>query len=587
MGLRFRKNFNFGGFRVNFSKSGVGYSYGVPGFRYTVTADGRERVTVSIPGTGISWVEESNSRKRENDELERAVATGNYNTIQNASVDKLVSVEYKDFIAECNLYMKNWNWFTNMRKASFIVTIFLAVAAIVMDFHIIWAILGIITGAYAYYCHSSVNELKKNKIKMNYEFEVEPNPYTELVELMEGTRKSQMIQAASSAITNAIKRQHAGASNIYDLNRVTIRKQQPIFLQTNVNCYSIDIGNQTLFILPDKMLILSDVVKIGAVSIDSIEMKFDTTNFRETGNVANDATIVGRTYQYVNNNGTPDRRYKDNREIPICLYGELTVGSKEGINMKFFCSNANCTQAFYDKFEEIKNRRKKPNNYVEKEKQNVNKNNLHQTVDKLVNKVVCNNSTIKEHIAGEVSLDKSIQGIEPGTIIYDGDDDNVRYVLGVAGNDPLICFGINPSTANDIEDDPTISRIKKIVKENKKDGWVMLNLYPQRATNPDDMHKEPNKELLLRNTEVVRSVFNAYPNALILASWGDAIEKRGYLRDSLETIISIDYDRQWVCRGELTAKGNPRHQLYVANNTPLKDLIFDADANILGCYDRD
>lgn len=69
--------------------------------------------------------------------------------------------------------------------------------------------------------------------------------------------------------------------------------------------------------------------------------------------------------------------------------------------------------------------------------------------------------------------------------------------------------------------------------------------------------------------------------------WGDAIEKRGYLRDSLETIISIDYDRQWVCRGELTAKGNPRHQLYVANNTPLKDLIFDADANILGCYDRD
>lgn len=587
MGVRFRKSFNFGGFRVNFSKSGVGYSYGGPGFRYTVTADGRERVTVSIPGTGISWVEESSSRKRENDELEQAIATGNYKTIQNASVDKLVSVEYKDFIAECNLYMKNWNWFTNMRKASIIITIFLAVAAIVVDFHIIWAILAIITGAYAYYCHSTVNELKNNKIQMNYEFEVEPSPYTELVEIMEGTRKSQMIQAASSVITNAIKRQHAGASNLYDLNIVSIKKQQPVFLQTNVTCYSIDIGNQILFILPDKMLILSDVIKVGAISIDSLEMKFNTTNFRESGNVANDATIVGRTYQYVNNNGTPDRRYKDNREIPICLYGELSVESKEGINMKFFCSNSSCTQAFYNKFMEIKNRRKNPNNYVSKEKTKPHNIDSDKQPEKSSQKAPVNEKNTNEKAIKEKSLDRVILEKQPGDIIYDGDDDNVRFVLGVAGNDPLICFGINPSTANNIEDDPTISRIKKIVNENGKNGWVMLNLYPQRATNPDDMHKEADKDLLIKNTETIRAVFKAYPNALVLASWGDAIEKRPYLKDSLETILSIDYDRQWVCRGELTAKGNPRHQLYVANNTPLKDLIFDADANVLGCYDRE
>ncbi len=59
MGLRFRKSVNFGPLRINFSKSGVGYSVGGKGFRITKTAKGTIRKTTSIPGTGISYVEET------------------------------------------------------------------------------------------------------------------------------------------------------------------------------------------------------------------------------------------------------------------------------------------------------------------------------------------------------------------------------------------------------------------------------------------------------------------------------------------------------------------------------------------------
>lgn len=62
MSFRFRKSVNFGIFRVNASKSGLGWSVGVPGARYTKMANGRTRTTASIPGTGISWVEESKKR---------------------------------------------------------------------------------------------------------------------------------------------------------------------------------------------------------------------------------------------------------------------------------------------------------------------------------------------------------------------------------------------------------------------------------------------------------------------------------------------------------------------------------------------
>ena len=64
MGWRFRKSIDILGlFRINFSKSGVGFSYGVPGYRVTKMANGKTRKTMSIPGTGISHVSESGKAK--------------------------------------------------------------------------------------------------------------------------------------------------------------------------------------------------------------------------------------------------------------------------------------------------------------------------------------------------------------------------------------------------------------------------------------------------------------------------------------------------------------------------------------------
>ena len=64
MGFRYRKSVKLGGLRINFSKSGIGYSYGVKGLRYTKTAKGKDRVTASIPGTGLSWTTESSSKRK-------------------------------------------------------------------------------------------------------------------------------------------------------------------------------------------------------------------------------------------------------------------------------------------------------------------------------------------------------------------------------------------------------------------------------------------------------------------------------------------------------------------------------------------
>ena len=56
MGWRFRRSIRFGGFRINLSRTGVGFSSGVGPIRTGLGADGRRYVSLNIPGTGITWM---------------------------------------------------------------------------------------------------------------------------------------------------------------------------------------------------------------------------------------------------------------------------------------------------------------------------------------------------------------------------------------------------------------------------------------------------------------------------------------------------------------------------------------------------
>jgi hypothetical protein len=75
--------------------------------------------------------------------------------------------------------------------------------------------------------------------------------------------------------------------------------------------------------------------------------------------------------------------------------------------------------------------------------------------------------------------------------IYEINDDNTcRFVLGTKGEKTLVCFGINPSTAEPGILDNTMKSVDRISKANGYDSWVMLNIYPQRAMNLNDICDE-------------------------------------------------------------------------------------------------
>ena len=99
----------------------------------------------------------------------------------------------------------------------------------------------------------------------------------------------------------------------------------------------IKAGRETLYLLPDRLLIY-DSSGVGAVSYAALQAQSGNTRFIENEQVPADSAQVGTTWRYVAKNGGPDRRFNNNRQLPIMLYGELKLSSSSGLNEQFQCS---------------------------------------------------------------------------------------------------------------------------------------------------------------------------------------------------------------------------------------------------------
>ena len=100
-----------------------------------------------------------------------------------------------------------------------------------------------------------------------------------------------------------------------------------------------------MLILPDKIIIIRGT-KVGAVNYSDLQIQVSSINFVESDPVPEDAQVIGQTWQYVNKNGTPDKRYKNNRQLPICLYGVVRLKSVSGINTEIYVSNIQKSRDF-------------------------------------------------------------------------------------------------------------------------------------------------------------------------------------------------------------------------------------------------
>ncbi len=132
----------------------------------------------------------------------------------------------------------------------------------------------------------------------------------------------------------------------------------------------------------------------------------------------------------------------------------------------------------------------------------------------------------------------------------------------------VMFVGLNPSTANETKDDPTIRREIRFAKAWGYGGIYKLNLHGWRSTDSAMLRRVPDS-IGPENDTVLRRYAEATPRPLVVVVWGvhGSLGGRGKTVREMFTELGIEL---W-CFG-LTKIGEPRHTLYLPKMAMLQRL---------------
>ncbi|MBE7033199.1 MAG: DUF1643 domain-containing protein [Ruminococcaceae bacterium] len=148
-----------------------------------------------------------------------------------------------------------------------------------------------------------------------------------------------------------------------------------------------------------------------------------------------------------------------------------------------------------------------------------------------------------------------------------------RFLLGEKGKKVLFCMGINPSYAEPTtlgKIDPTIRKVKAISSANGFDGWVMINVYPERNTKFRNLSKVGNPTIHKENLKNIHQILSQCEDIQIWVAFGNHIYDREYFQSYLLDIYELIQTKKpkWLSTA-VNKSGSPAHPLYQRNNAKL------------------
>ncbi len=153
------------------------------------------------------------------------------------------------------------------------------------------------------------------------------------------------IEAGGAVQSLTAWKRNAGASHLVNRKATTLAYKLPAVIKSNVNPPALHVGKQIMFFMPDIVLV-QDGSRVGAVNYADLNVRWQDSRFIETERVPSDARIVDHTWAHPNKSGGPDRRFKNNRQIPICLYEAMHFTSSSGVNELVEFSRTGVAAAF-------------------------------------------------------------------------------------------------------------------------------------------------------------------------------------------------------------------------------------------------
>lgn len=338
MPFYFRKSVSAGPFRFNFSKGGVGASVGIRGLRLGTGPRGHYvhagrngfyyRATIGRPGERrTDPAVPAPARPRE-----PAVAHSDPGVtmveVESGDVLAMRDESFGDLLDEIN---------EKRRQASMAAVLgwSLAASGVLAAFvlgpqGLLASLLGVAGWAFGRWLDSY-----RRTCVLFYDLEPDVmRAYEDAVRGFDGLMGCAMKWhvAAGGAVQDLTTwKRNAGASHLVEKKPTTLEFKLPQGISSNVTPPALHVGKQVVYFLPDVAL-MDDGRSVGAIPYSKLRVVWQDSNFIEEGQVPSDAQVIRHAWKHPNKDGGPDRRFRDNRQIPVCRYEVMHLSSASGVN---------------------------------------------------------------------------------------------------------------------------------------------------------------------------------------------------------------------------------------------------------------
>jgi Protein of unknown function (DUF4236)/DnaJ domain len=321
VGWYFRKSVGFGPFRLNLSKSGIGYSFGVRGARIGTGPHGNY---VRLGRDGVYYQKYAGGGSRTSKEA-TDIRSASGQAVPEVDPSELLDTDAADLLKEIRDTRARTSW-----APLFAIS---AVGALLIDLSFSSQPLqGFVLGIAALVVWIQLRKVDQARKTVRLTYTLDSNAKTRYEALLRAVRSlgsCAAIWRVTSEQSAANPKYSSGAS--YTVERTTVSyRQTPPMIQVNLKVAGLDLGDQSVWFLPDRALVWS-TGGVGAVEYPAISCKSTPIAFVEAGPLPSDTQVLHTRWRHANRDGGPDRRFAHNSQVPVVRYAELNVASATGM----------------------------------------------------------------------------------------------------------------------------------------------------------------------------------------------------------------------------------------------------------------
>lgn len=349
------------GIHFNLSRSGISTSIGVRGASLTVGKSGTYLHT-GIPGTGIYQRQKLNKKSSSYNQsaqyeqdfaIEKEITSSDVRQITSHDMQEfkksILLARQQRIELQKDLNKLSWELVRNKIKL---------LCSYIFLYGFVWKEHPKQIKKKITFLKESTIEVRKdhNSCYVNLEINFDKDfreKYDNLLEAFKKVCSSQKIWDVTSQKTENTVITRSSAGTLVKKNEVRFGLKNLEDIKTKYEALFFQNANGAdIYIYPNFITIFSTKENFAIVGFEELEFIHHSVRFVETNPVPKDAEVVGQTWAMVNKNGTRDKRFKGNYQIPLVKYGQFKFSTKSGLNEEYQVSNYEASCSFAEAFKE-------------------------------------------------------------------------------------------------------------------------------------------------------------------------------------------------------------------------------------------